>query len=298
MNVEEALREVYEDSNEQDDLSPYVDGLFSVTAPGAVRLLQWFARGAKVVSTWKFRNNQRVRFPILEAEDVVSSQVLTGVAINTIWSTTKINLAAAHDGTENAYRGWLFTIDDVAYTVLNSTALELTLNAVVVEPADATYTLAQRDYAYGAGLNDWALTHKPVEFISLFDLTDGVSLEKAEFHERFPTNYLSAGTPAMWTRTGTGIRLDLFPDVAHAYNLRYVRYAEVGTAANDDICELPDAFHDPLCAWVKHGLLVRDGDFTAAQSAWLAFETLMYGLRLQADMSEDYGNEQGRIDRS
>jgi hypothetical protein len=298
MTVEEAVKEVYEDSNEQDDMSPYVDGVFSVAAPGAVKLLQRFARGAKVISTWKFRNNQRVRFPILEAEEVVAAVVLAGVTAGETWPSATVELAAAHDGTDNAFQGWLFTMDDVDYAVLSSTATEIVLNSEVPEPVDANYTLASREYAYGAGVADWNLEHRPVDFISVYDLTNSAELLKADFSERFVDNFMSKGTPSQWVRTGRGVRFDVYPDAATAYSLRYVRYAEIGAEADDDICELPEAFHDPLCAWVKHGLLVRNGDFTAASQAWTEFETLMYGLRLQADLAQDYGNDQGLIDRS
>jgi hypothetical protein len=297
MTVEDAILEVYEGSNEQDDLSPYANGAFSLATTGAQKILAAFARGAKILSTWKFGNGFRLRFRVLEQEDFVSSYVISGYTSQASYPTYTMLLQSNHNGSDNAFRGMLFTLDGIDYTIIASTAEEVTLAmSIDVAPTSAAYTIAKRDYAYGVA-PDWALTHRPVEFIDIYDVTNQAAVESTTEFERFSENSQSSGTPAQFTRSGSSLRFDVFPTAVAAYRVRYIRYAQIGTEAESEICDLPQAFHEPLCEWVRHWALNRDGDFTAASVSWQAFVSLMQSLRLQADFINDYEGRRLSQDR-
>lgn len=298
MTLQEGILDVYEGSNEQDDLSPYVDGAFAVDAPGALRLREALARGAKVLSTWKFPgSNVRVRFPFLESEAIVETEVLEGVTPQATWPAQNIALDPEHAGLapDNGLAGRLFVMDSTSYQVIASTggaAPYVRLDrSIAAAPTDATYTLAKRDYAISGANPDWVIEPEPFALVGLFDIVNGAELALAGPRERYRSSAYEAGTPSAFTRFRKGLRLNVYPDEALSYTVAYWRYAQIGQAADDSLCELPDAYHDALVAWARWWALKRDGDFVAAEKEWSSLLALMSALRTSEDVTGDFDEQ-------
>lgn len=286
MTVQEALEDVYENTNEQDDLAPYTADVFDLTSPGALKLLRVFKRAAQVLSTWKFTDGRRLRFRNTETEDIATITPLSGATTQTVWPASTLLLGAGLDGTNNAYAKRLFVLDDTAHFVVGSALLTVTLGDVVsAAPQSAAFKLLERDFDYVS----LGLSRKPVDFIGVYDVTNDAPITKADSNERFQSNSKSFGTPTQFTRIGDTLRFDQFIDTQTSYLVRYIRYLELGVLEVDPLCECPEAFHDVLLLWVMHWALRRDGDFTGAAQSWNEMLALIDRLRPQADFDADYG---------
>ena len=290
MTLGEALTEVYDTTDQQNDLDP-------TTAAGRTRVLGALTRAAAIVSTWKFPDGYRLRFRSLEARAFVVTPWLTGIVQAHVPGSRTVELdagAAAHD-----LQGWSLDVPGAGFK-----SLVVAQAGAVVTIADAPdaatvlvfqdYTLSRAQVSFGTGVDEVVASPRPVEILGVYNVATKATLERGYGLERFRDTMADRGDPSVWVKFGHGFVLDLAPDEAKTYMVDYFHYPVMGVADNDELCALPEAFHEAIVQWARYWAFDRGGDVLASHEALSKLEKDLRCLRTEDDIGSDYAD--GRID--
>lgn len=291
MTLEEALREVYTTTDEQDDLLPLDDdGEVQVALPGAVLIRGALRRGALCVSTWKFPDGMRMHFRDLEREAIVESRALTGDVVTHVEGTKVMNLEPSVAALDLV--GALLTVtneDGVTWSsiIVAQTGVGVrTLGTPDWGLELLPYTVTKAVWNFDGGDWNFEVTAPMVELAEMYDLESGSKLGTAAPGDALHSGRTLYGVPSLYSKHRNGV---VFSNTIgdRAFRVRYLTYPETGIAASDELCSLPEAFHECVVQWARHWAFQRDGDFVAAQDAWAKLERFMHGLRSQLDLESD-----------
>lgn len=302
MTLGEALKEVYSTTDEQDDLSPYdADMNLDETVAGAVRLLQAFEMAAATIAFWRFPNGYRVRFRVLEDEEYVTTPYLTSDVVG-YDGGRGVQLSEAHNLLDTAGAHITFTSQDGTETFETIVSrwtngalypVQVASAPTLTDMTTATYVIRSSIYRYVPLTNlsvvpAFTMARKPIEWLSFYDVDGQVELERGGYNEKYPLERMIAQDPTAWVHSGNSVIFNGAPD-EKTYLARYVRMPVVGTEAADDLCDLPEQFHDAVVQWTRHWAFSRGGDIVASRDAWQKLDKLMATLRSQFDIETDYG---------
>jgi len=288
MTLEEAIVEVYEATDEQSDLDPYVSGTMSLTTTGATRIMGLLNRAQDAIATWKFPNGRRLRFRCLEDTAVVTMTVPTYNAVSD--STDGIvTFAGGFDGTGNAYAGWIALHDDSPYVIVGSNVDSITIagpTLPVVTAADAVKLTKQYWSLKGDGA-DVTMPWRLIEVVEMYDIGNDMPLSVGLSRDRGAMTTLGAGDVGEWVNAQKGVRFDVAPDATVHFIVRGYRYP-TAVAALSDAFEIPEAFHEAICEYAKYTANSRIGKIDNAAMAWARCEKLMFSLRTEDDIESDF----------
>lgn len=293
MTLEEAIVEVYTRTDEQSDLDPYVGGVVSLAAPGALLIRNALNQAQRVVSTWKFPNGIRIRFRANHKEALVYSSYPAVTILG--WDLNKTLTWNVPNATDNAYRlGVLeLTIGGASYEylILESTATTCLIDAV--PPSDPSGVVGNVRFTrfIPNSTVGWTSPHfiTPIEFL---DIKSRSLLTRGTSKDSFSSSLMNSGTPSQWNVDGPFVVFDAAPQEVRYYLMRYYGYPTEVVNLTDSF-ELPEAFHEAIVQWACWWAYRRISENTSAYAQMRTLSDLMILLRTETDFNQD--TDPGRL---
>ena len=281
MTLLEALQEVYDTTDQQNDLDP-------ATVAGRARLVGALTRAAAIIATWRFPDGYRLHFRECGAEGLVELNPFTGI-IQDHDGARVFTLEASMAGHD--FRGWALQVGSYTGLVVAQAGQAITCSPAYSGAGSLTfenYVLSHAVWTFGTGTDELTLDPRPVEVTGLFDIEAQTDLELAHDVERFKGTRGSLGTPSSWAKFGRGVILDTAPEETVYLRVSYFHYPEMGTTDDADLCSLPEAFHEAVVQWVRYWAFDRGGDVLAAREALSKLTTDLRCLRTSEDIGSDF----------
>lgn len=315
MTTEQMVREVFEALGEPSDLQ-YRDlnDQIDVTLPGWQRIVQALNTACLEIATWKWPRGRQLRFRFLEAQAPLSIAPLSGTVL-THTASSHFLTCTLTERPMDYYRNYALRFDTDVYRVLNSrwtgTATELILlSAPQTSLASRGLTASRREFqfvdqttaAWGETVDGIAYTPAegvPLEILNVYDLTGDRELEYENRFESFAPAAPTFGEATRYYKMARGFRLDVWPETARTFMVRYMRGPRILPA--DSLTaepELPENFHRAV---VLHALwwgYRRAQENNSAYATKKDLDELLQQLRTEYDLQSEHTTAQWSIKMS
>lgn len=293
MTLEEAILEVYTRTDEQSDLDPYVGGVVSLTAPGALLIRNALNQAQRVISTWKFPNGVRMRFRANRRESLVYSLYPSVTILG--WDSNKTLTWAVAGAADSAYRFGVLELEisgtSYEYLILDSTATTCLIGAA--PPSDPSGIVGNvRLSRYEPNVSPGWIADDYISPIEFLDISSRTILSRGQSRDSFSTSLLNSGSPSQWTIDGPFVVFNAAPQEQQYFLMRYYGYPAEVTSLTDSFA-LPEAFHEAIVQWACWWAYRRISENTSAYAQMRTLSDLMSILRTEADFDQD--TDSGRL---
>jgi hypothetical protein len=135
----------------------------------------------------------------------------------------------------------------------------------------------------------------PLEVVDVEDVTNGVKIEYNSRHESYIQSEPDIGTPGEYYKLATGLRFNVWPEEGINYTVRYFRTPKpFGTDVNQ-VCELPEQFHQCVVLQALWWGYRRMQENTSAYSTKRDLNDMLRQLRTEFDLEGEFGRSQWSI---
>jgi hypothetical protein len=323
MTIAEMVQDTFEALGEPSDLE-YRDITTlqpDTNSAGWARFVRVFNSAQTTIATWKFPEGPQLRFRSLE--DVASfqtsrlqasiTQVASGADDSFILTGNQLK-----DGTAS-YAGWLLEIPGVNGSALyqgriTSSTYDTAGYYITLSPApqhdsvapDSVVYLYTREYYFknvhgqlppftGPIIPYDAQYGIPLEVVDVEDVTNGVKIEYNSRHESYIQSEPDIGTPGEYYKLATGLRFNVWPEEGFNYTVRYFRTPKPFSTDVNQVCELPEQFHQCVVLQALWWGYRRMQENTSAYSTKRDLNDMLRQLRTEFDLEGEFGRSQWSI---